>query len=601
MAIPFDQLFDGPDLKEGIDSVRVTKGLNDLSQADLHISKNRILYFDDTSEFTCKSISIENCAVEIYDLTMNGSITVKNAQLKLSNCHIHNPDDTCDYVLSSLDESHVTINKCTFGDTSKFGLCADNRSVIEIESSSVSNTGLFAIVLSSFSILHAYDCIFTDSQNDLIFGENKCTILMWRCTISKTPRLGISAGNNCSVNMNYCTVEKCESGAMSTSFCERVFIENSTFNDIPHTAILFEQTTALVKRTVVYNCNGNAINSSRNSKVILSHSNFRNTTYPPVALCEHSIGFLKKCTISGSEMSGIVVRSGSKASIDKCSIERVKQCGIAVSDSKDVSVTSCFLIGCGESCLMVYNHSNVLVRSCFFIGPSKRAINVFTGGFVDSNDSTICGMKEHCAWVHHAGSMRLSSTLMQTEEFDSIEGVFDKIRNISIEDVKKDVPDEKIFRIETNRLVVSTKGFVIGRGAHEILMNEESDEPLPGVFATHPTCKICGADASGCHFSTCGHCLYCRSCWNGMNPEEKPKNCELCLMPVEKIVNPIDCSHEENENICGICMDKKVDSIIVPCGHTICTECAETWFTDNSDCPFCREPLCKNRVYVSYS
>lgn len=601
MTIPFDQLFEGSDTKEEPASIHVTQGSSDLSASNLCIKKNRVLYFDDSLEFTCKNITIENCIVEIHDLTMNGSITVKNAELKLFNSHIHNPDDTCDYILSSLDRSKVVINKCSFGNTSKFGLCADNRSVIEIESSSVSNTGLFSVVLTSFSIFHAYDCIFTDSQNDIIFGESDCTILMWRCTISKTPRLGISAGNRCSINLNYCTVEKCDSGGMSASFCERVFIENSTFNDIPHTAILFEHTTALVKRTVIYNCNGNAINSSRNSKVILSHSNFRDTTYPPVALCEHSIGFLKKCTISRSGMSGIIIRSGSKASIDKCSIEKVKQCGIIVSDSKDVSISSCFIIDSGESSLMVYNHSNVLVRSCFFIGPSHTALNVFTGGFIDSNDSTICGMKDQCVWIHHGGSIRMATTLMQTDSCDSFEGIFDKIRSISLDDTKRCIEEEKIFKIETSRLVISTGAFVVGKGYHEIITNINSEDPVPGELATHPICKICQGDASGCHFSTCGHCVYCKNCWDQLDGDDKPESCELCLMPFDKVVVPINCSHEESDNICGICLDKKVDTIIVPCGHTICFDCAKTWFTENGECPFCREPLSKHRRYVSYS
>ncbi|OHT01254.1 hypothetical protein TRFO_31962 [Tritrichomonas foetus] len=599
MSVSFDQLFESSDLKD--DSIRVTKGKCDFSGSDLNITKNHVLYFENSQEFTCKSITISDCSVEIYDLTMNGSITVKNGKLKMTNCHIHNPDNACDYVLAALDRSRVNINKCSFGDTEKFGLCADDRSVIEIESSSVTNTKLFAVVLSSFSILHAYDCIFTDSKADLIFGESDCTILMWRCTISRTPRLGISAGNRCSLNMNYCTVEKCESGALSTCYCERVFIENSTFSDIPHTAILFEQSTALVKRTVIYNCNGNAINSSRGSKVILSHSNFRDTTYPPVALCEKSVGFLKKCTISNSEMSGIIVRSGSKASIDKCSIERVKQCGIIVSDSNDVSLSSCFIIGCGESCLMVYNHSSVLVRSCFFIGPSKTAINVFTGGFVDANDSTICGMRDQCVWIHHGGSTRMSTTLMQTDEFESFEGVFEKIKEISLDDIKRDIPDEKIFKVESERPVISTGGFVVGRGSHDLLMNINSDDPIPGVYSTHPKCKVCGEDSNGNHYSPCGHCLYCKKCWEKIKDDEKPTTCELCLMPIDKVVSPIDCSHDDNENICGICLEGKVDTIIVPCGHTICYECAEHWYSDNSECPFCREALSKARRYVSYS
>ena len=54
MTIPFDQLFEGSDTKEEPASIHVTQGSSDLSASNLCIKKNRVLYFDDSLEFTCK-------------------------------------------------------------------------------------------------------------------------------------------------------------------------------------------------------------------------------------------------------------------------------------------------------------------------------------------------------------------------------------------------------------------------------------------------------------------------------------------------------------------------------------------------------------------
>ena len=85
-----------------------------------------------------------------------------------------------------------------------------------------------------------------------------------------------------------------------------------------------------------------------------------------------------------------------------------------------------------------------------------------------------------------------------------------------------------------------------------------------------------------------------------MKEEERPKTCDLCKMPIEKIVKPIDCTDEET-NECAICLTNPIDTLLVPCGHTICFDCAKKWFDDNFDCPFCRDKSCRYRIYVTYS
>jgi hypothetical protein len=294
-------------------------------------------------------------------------------------------------------------------------------------------------------------------------------------------------------------------------------------------------------------------------------------------------------------MSGIIIRNQSRAAIQKCTIENVKQFGIVVSDSKEVSIASSFVFNCKEASLSCYNHSEVHISESFFVGPSIIGINVFTGGFVYANDSTIAGMRNVAVWLHHGGSGRFTSTLIHTEVCETKGELIERIKEIPIMDCCGDVKDETLFRVETKRPVVATGCVVIGRGIVDVVQTEEEE---CGIGVIPARCKGCGCVANDCYFSGCGHCLYCRKCWNLM--ELKPIRCELCLMPIEKVVGPIDVSHDE-ERTCGICLIGKVNAIVVPCGHLICAECGKSWFDQHSECPYCREPCAKWRRFVSYA
>jgi hypothetical protein len=297
-------------------------------------------------------------------------------------------------------------------------------------------------------------------------------------------------------------------------------------------------------------------------------------------------------------MSGIIVRNRAKAAIKKCTIENVEQSGIVVSDSRDVSITSSFVFSCKEAALSCYDHSEVHIRSSFLVGPSGTGINVFTGGFIYATDTTIAGVLGAYVWIHHGGSGRFVSTLIHSAMGETREAILQQIQEVPLLAQRAEIADEKVFRLETTRSVVATGTFVVGRGIVDVVRNQASEDAQPGEAAIAAKCKICGKEAKDCFFAFCGHAIYCRTCWNEM--PEKPKRCELCSMPIEKVASPIDCSHDE-EATCGICMTGKADAIVVPCGHLICADCGRAWFEKHSECPYCREVFAKCKQFVSYA
>jgi hypothetical protein len=210
----------------------------------------------------------------------------------------------------------------------------------------------------------------------------------------------------------------------------------------------------------------------------------------------------------------------------------------------------------------------------------------------------ISSMDKQCIWIHHGGSGRFLRTIMNCGPTDSPVAVEDQMDHIDVTETAGGVDRDKIIKIETRRSVIFVKGFVVGGGFCDIVSNE-SNRPLQvGDAAGAALCKVCNQDASKFHFSPCGHCVFCKKCWDEL--AAKPTACELCQIAIEQTVEAKDCSLENDQGMCPICMDAGVDTLIVPCGHTVCLECAKTWFAETSSCPFCREPSCKYRRFVCY-
>jgi hypothetical protein len=578
--------------------IRVTSCSASPSDETLHITSNLTLTFDSSLSFSCRSLIVTDCDVEIHDLSLLGALSVRNGSLKLINSRLRNPPADCDYILEATGNSKVCAISCSFGDTERYGLCVDDHSFLSLEKCSVTNVEFFAVSLTGGSVGLFNDCLFADSRHDLLYTDSDSSLSLWKCSITGASRLGLSAGFMCSVSIVDSTIDHCQSGCVGASNSERIVVTDCHFLDSLHSAVLLENTTAMFKRTVIANCHGNAINANRRTKLIASRCTFQHTTYPSLALCDGALGYIKKCTIRDSEMSGIIVRNRSRASIKRCTIENVKQTGIVVSDSRDVSIVSSFVFNCEESAICCYNHSEVSIRSSFLVGPSKVGINVFTGAAVDATGTTIAGMRDVGVWLHHGGSGRFASTLLHTIACETKDALVEQIKTLPLMDHTAEIDENRLFRIETARPVVATACFVVGRGIIDIIRSADAEEAERGARAVACSCQGCGKPVTDCYFSVCAHSLFCKACWDAL--EEKPVRCPLCLLGIGKVVVPIDVSHDD-ERTCGICLSEPADAIIVPCGHLICAECGQSWFEQHSECPYCREPCGKCRQFVSYA
>jgi hypothetical protein len=67
-----------------------------LPEESTQISSNLTLRFDPSLDFSCGNIRISDCEVDIHDLCLRGSMSVRNATLRLVSCLFRNPLDSCD-------------------------------------------------------------------------------------------------------------------------------------------------------------------------------------------------------------------------------------------------------------------------------------------------------------------------------------------------------------------------------------------------------------------------------------------------------------------------------------------------------------------------
>ena len=583
-------------------NISIISNYSDFSNDILKINSPISVSFNFENEIICKNIIITNCSVTFKNLNLKGSITVDRGTLRLYNSKIHDILDNSDYLLSCSDISTVECYDCIFENSKKFGINSDSGSTLLLENCILRNINYYGISISSYSILNCIKTIFSNIKNDILFIDQHCTILIKNCNFENSFKNAIVINNYSILKFDNSSIKNCLLGCISVMNCDQIFISYSSFTDCNHTAIYSNKSILIIKHTLISNCNGNGINSHNFSKLMVTNSYIRSTVCPPISICDNSFAYIKKCGISNSQMNGIIIRNDSKSVIESCFIENITIHGICISESKNISINKCIISNVGHSCISCYNFSSLQINNCYLIGPSLYGINIHTGGLVSSFEVTIIGMLKSAIWLHHGGSGKFISTLMDCKPIIDSKNILNVIESINLFNNNNNIliNPNKIMKIETSRTVICFKGFVIGSGLYELILNDFNEIPNDQNFISSPSnCEICDKIANNCYFSPCGHSIYCKDCWN--NLENKPKTCYLCQSNIEKICEPIDCSTVNDiPNTCGICMESPSDSIIVPCGHLICSKCSDSWFLNSFDCPFCREPNSKPRKFVIY-
>ena len=568
----------------------------DFSGPEVEIKTDSILTFSPDKEFSLKRIKIENCKVEIKNLNLKGAISISASNVTLTNCNIHEPEDSIDYIVAAENNSGVVIRGCTLQKTTHFGVSIDKLSHVLIEDTMMSDVKLFGVVATGASKFRTVNCKFVDMDNDCLILTEQCEAEVLGCEFSGRQRRALTCNGGSVVVIDDCVIKNCVLSSLYVSVCDQFTLRRSRILDCNHTSVYLDQVGGVIEKTVIIGAKGNGVNVSHSSRCLIRRCQISKTTFPPIAICEGAYGRVNECEMVDSEMCGLIVRGGSRASIKNTMIKNVRHFGISASDSMHIKVKNCLIQECGEAAVAAYNSSDVTIDDSNFLA-SKVGINVFTGGFVNASNVAIIGMKKSAVWVHHAGAGVFDRCLVSTEtvpEDQSLAEFLQKEEKCEPREVNFD----SVVLCESKRPVLCTNFSVSGLGMRDFLANETAERASDGIASTPSRCKTCQKVITGPMFDRCGHIVYCQECWNSL--EEKPECCEICMLPVTSVVQPVNMYHEEEEGVCAICFIDQVDSVILPCGHTICSACANQWFSTNGVCPFCREKNVRAQKSVPY-
>ncbi|KAK8839922.1 hypothetical protein M9Y10_031636 [Tritrichomonas musculus] len=618
----------------------------DDTNKDIHINCSMKLEFNKKYDYGNHSIFVDNVPyLEIINLRLKGNIYLKNSKLIIKNSTLENPSKGIDYLLIVGDKSTCTVENCILQNTELYGLGVDSMSKCDLIDSKIYNCQQFCMSVTGSSVCSCHNSVIDTSSIELITVEVNSKLNLNNCELKNATNSAIFLYG--STIKAYDTLFMSNGkGAVSIRDSYENLIANCKIVDSNDTAILLENATIVVDGTTINNCNGNGINAQLNSRAIVRNSTFSDAKWPLAAFCDGSSGIVTNTLFEISAMSGFIIRGESDVIVDGCTIRNCAEAGIRISDSRNVKFTNCIITDCQFSGVEICDNSFCRLESCIFAGCFDIGINVYSAASASVNDTTILGPFKSAVWTHHGGygqftnvlinnlqlPLKLSSIqsyvahtnmLKQIDNSPPIVEFFDYTTAKSSKAAKttettKTIKDDnqeeeflfdgeevndcdlRFFKVDTKWFVSATHCFIVGVGPYELVANPRRKKMQSDMSVRIPAdCIKCGKPANDLHFSPCGHSLYCHSCWCKMSTSERPEQCPICHLPVEKGVQRVNCSSDDN--ICGICYETPVNTIILPCGHTICKQCAYKWFEEATECPFCREQRAQTRALVSYA
>jgi hypothetical protein len=567
----FVSLCDAPECLTGRDFF-VDSCAGDFSETTAKISTNCTLRFDRSVEFRVKEFVFSNCEVAIDGLFLHGRVSFRCCRATLSGCDIRWVDNGSETLLDGLERSAIVATDCAFLGQKAFGIGIEGQTSLKLTRCEIGRCLLLALESSEESTVECDDCHFFGSDENLVALYDSGVGTFRNCRFEAAGDTGLWADCCKFIVVEGCSFSGCKRGSLRAIKCPSCRIASSQFADTEDSSVIFKQTTCEMTSITVRNAGGNGIWAYHRSNVTIRGAHLEQTVFPSIGVFDRSVAIVENTVISHCQMTGIVIRHGSLASITGSRIEDTQQFGIIASASKGVRLVNTAIARCGYGLVSSLGHAELSLRSCPLSGPTRTALNCYTGGIVDIADSVISDVSDCAIWIHHGGSLRCERVVFAT-------------------------PRDKILKIESQRPIGLTDCVIAGEVPFSLVQNQDRELAKPGRLAVKPRCRVCGGIADRI-FSLCGHAQYCRACWDAL--AQKPQNCPLCSLVVEKVMGLINCGADDDQDLCSICMANRIDGMVGGCGHAMCSTCERLWFDAHTECPYCRAQCSSFRIFVSY-
>jgi hypothetical protein len=283
---------------------------------------------------------------------------------------------------------------------------------------------------------------------------------------------------------------------------------------------------------------------------------------------------IKHTIILRPDLCGIAVYREASVVVSRTTIQRAGGIGV-INSGKDLRIRKTTIRNRTEGLVSVFDYASFAIDGCTLAGPAETPVQCFTAGFVEIKGSRLSGVAASPFWMHRGGSIACERVIITAP-----------------------ITADKLIKVESRPPIRFHCCELDGVGPIDIAINGNANEAQMGEGAVGPSCRQCGM-AADYVFSDCGHAICCMACWSAM--ESKLTECPLCTFIIYKVVRAATSGHDEDPNLCPICSERRLDGRLWGCGPSLCSVCAEGWFRDHEDCPFCRENGKDYHLFVSYA
>lgn len=515
------------------------------------------------SKILCRNIQIRSSNVTLDSLEICGGILIRDStNVNILNCHIWKGDMSSGGGIVLTRANRVTIKNMKMNSVARVpGIFAESGSTLVLTESTIEETYGFicaaiqcemvidkctftnssqkGIALSAFSALKITDSKIVNTEGNAIAASHSVTHIE-KCDIIDCHQIGVLLGNCVGSSISQCTFDKIKSSCISvTSMSE----------------------ACVITKNKIKNADGNGVYVSDHSSVFITENEISDIGYPAVAVLQHSKAFIQQNVCTRLEKTGMCIRGAEQATLVDNTLSNIGECGFSISETKQCIITGNKVNGCNAGGCETYNMSHATLNNNVFENVGKFGFACFTGGEMHADGNTVSNVTEAMVWLTAGGCGEFTNN------------------------VTNECPQQ---------YAGSTSGWFVmqGNGKFENMTNDETKaaEGVPFVpdrreTPKKATCFRCKTKTVEGFCVTCGHKVYCNDCGKAV-AAESGSTCPLCRFPITSFTEGFTFDEE-----CEICLERKPDCIVLPCGHIqYCEECLEHWLDENRSCPTCRAP-----------
>ncbi|KAK8839396.1 hypothetical protein M9Y10_031745 [Tritrichomonas musculus] len=545
----------------------------DFSDKEIGISIPLVIKSTVNSVFTCKKLIILSSNFAISGVKFNGSIIIeKQNNIKISNC---------------------SINQVDRGNTS--AIIINHGENIILDNLTISNLNIPAILADSQSTLLIKYCQIFNISDSLIYITNSSRAVIDHCELHNSQRNGVSISYNSDVTISNTEIYHCHISAIecissiltvsdsnlhdialnciNLSHCKSTTFLRNKFKEVGASSISVSfRSKSEIRENTFENINGNGIFVSEESNALIINNKLSLIRHPAIAVLQSCTVLINGNDISKTRRHGICIRGAKEAIAENNKIDDIVDCAFSVSDSYNCKLLKNSIKNCKIAAIESYNMSNVTFTSNHVSNCGKFGIMVYSRGEVTVNFNLFENISE--AFVYMSTCSNGHFTNNEVKKCQSL--LIDKTAGNFL--FKDNGSFENISNIEncSESDVKKVSKFI---------------DPLFGK------CLKCGAAPREGFNVPCGHRIFCEDC--GKKAVEANEVCPLCRFNLDAFTAGFSSSEG---SLCSICLEKKADTVVLPCGHTgFCADCMNEWFHENCSCPLCRtDPAIFKKIIPDY-